>query len=75
VLFSLVCLGVVWLAWGTFKNLQRSPVSSQSGEVADVYDRPANHRSLAKVGLFSGLLFLVIILVQSIPVLFYLTEC
>ncbi len=75
VLMSLVCLGVVWLAWDTFKNLNRSPASCPSDEVADVYDRPGNHRSLAKVGLFSGLLFLVIILVQSVPVLFYLTEC
>lgn len=75
VLMSLACLGVAWLAWDTFKTLNRAPGASPSGEGADVYDRPGNHRSLAKIGLFSGLFFLVIILVQSVPVLFYLTEC
>jgi len=67
---ALVALVVTWVAYSEVLRL-----NALSDEKSDLYDRLGNRRFMARTGFAASAFFLLIIVVQSLPILFYLSEC
>ena len=73
---SLVALLMAAAATGVVYRLnQKYHDVVETGESADVCDAQGTDKFLARVGLWSSALFVFIIAAQSIPILYFLTEC
>lgn len=70
VVMALVAAVVTWVAYGEVLRL-----NSRSDEKNDLYDRLGNRRFMARTGFAASAFFLLIIIAQSLPILFFLSEC
>lgn len=70
VVMALVASVVTWVAYREMLCL-----NTPSDEQSDLYDRLGNRRFMARTGFAASSFFLLIIIAQSLPILFFLSEC
>lgn len=70
VVMALIAMAVTWIACYEMRRL-----NLRSDEQSDPYDRLGNRRFMARTGFAVSAFFLLIIIAQSLPILFYLSEC
>jgi hypothetical protein len=74
--FMLLVMSLLMLTMAVAAALAAGLTLRRLDKRGDVGERrPATERAMARIGLFASALFAFIILVQSVPILFYLRGC
>ena len=73
ILVTVVASGVgAWVMWVAYATYQQASQPATGQPADEFYDRIGNRRFLAKASWWSSIAFVLIVVVQSVPVLFFL---